>query len=156
MTAPLAFSPEELTAEIRRISHLVSQFDEVMVSGLEAPEDAPPSPAEPEPQPVFPCVEAWVNEYFIQVFSRVTGGQWRWCAKWWRHPEAQIRLEALWRSWETLRLEPNGIATWLRDHLDPQMAALLSPSGTFAVCTSDRHTEAKPLSTSRSNGEPHH
>ncbi|MEJ7784942.1 MAG: DUF4913 domain-containing protein [Solirubrobacteraceae bacterium] len=33
------------------------------------------------------------------------------------------RLEALWRSWEYLRLDGNlGISVWMRDHLDHHMA----------------------------------
>ena len=58
-----------------------------------------------------------------------------------RTPEARLRLEALWRSWEALRLDPAlGIATWLTNYADPQLAALLHRSGTFARCTPDRHT----------------
>ncbi len=90
--------------------------------------------------PAFPSVDAWVDGYFMVVFPRPVGGEHRWCARWREHPEALTRFEALWRSWETLRLDPGlGIATWLTSFLDPQFAALTSRSGTFAACTPDRH-----------------
>jgi hypothetical protein len=61
-------------------------------------------------------------------------------SQWVEHAEAVLRLEALWRSWETLRLDPNlGMATWLTNFLDPQLAALTAPQGTFAKCSPDRH-----------------
>jgi len=40
-------------------------------------------------------------------------------ARWWESPEAIFRLEAMWRSWEALRLNPaTVISDWLRDHAD--------------------------------------
>jgi len=91
-------------------------------------------------EPAFDTLQAWVDGYFSVVFTRSVGGEHRWCGQWQDHPEAVTRLEALWRSWEALRLEPNlGIATWLTSFLDPQLAALTSRSGTFAACTPDRH-----------------
>ena len=77
------------------------------------------------------------------MFARSVGGDVRWCSEWRKHPEALTRLEALWRSWEALRLDPNlGIATWLTSYLDPQLVALTSRAGVFAQCTPDRHTSA--------------
>ena len=82
------------------------------------------------------------------VFARPVGGEIRWCSHWAEHPEALTRLEALWRAWETLRLDPNlGIATWLTNYLDPQLVALTSRAGTFAQCTPDRHAGTAPLPT---------
>ena len=49
---------------------------------------------------------------------------------------------------ETYRLEPRlGIASWLRDFLDPQLRELTSATGPFAQCTEDRHSPAKALRT---------
>ena len=28
------------------------------------------------------------------------------CREWWRHPEAYLRLDALWKSWEFMRRKP--------------------------------------------------
>lgn len=62
-----------------------------------------------------------------------------WCPQWWRHPEAIIRLEALWRAWEHLRLEPaTGMSVWLRDHADHHMTVLLDPDGPFKDCRPDK------------------
>jgi len=100
------------------------------------------------PVPAFATLDAWVTEYFAVVFSRSIGGEIRWCPLWSDHPEALTRLEALWRSWETMRLDPNlGMATWLTNHLDPQLGALLSRSGTFAQCGLDRHQAIRKLPT---------
>ena len=89
-----------------------------------------------------------MDEYFTVVFARPVGGEIRWCSHWSEHPEALTRLEALWRAWETLRLDPNlGIATWLTNYLDPQLVALTSRAGTFAQCTPDRHAGTAPLPT---------
>jgi hypothetical protein len=64
-------------------------------------------------------VEEWVREVFAPVFSRSIGGPVKWCAQWWAHGEAVLRLEALWRSWEIHRLDPGRrMATWLRDFAD--------------------------------------
>jgi len=45
-----------------------------------------------------------------------------------RRSEARVRLHAVWRAWESLRLDPAiGIARWLRDVADPQMDRLRNP-----------------------------
>lgn len=50
--------------------------------------------------------------------------------------EAVSRLEALWRAWEALRLDPaTGMNVWWRDYAD-HMAILLSPDGRFAKAAS--------------------
>ena len=98
------------------------------------------------PPPAFESLATWVEDYFAVVFTRSIGGEIRWCPQWRDHPEAVTRLEALWRSWETLRLDPNlGIATWLTTFLDPQLAALTGRSGPFAQCAADRHVQLAPL-----------
>ena len=96
-----------------------------------------PTPA----TPAYATLEDWVMGFFLPTFRRQFGGELRWCTQWHDHPEAQLRLEALWRSWEALRLDPTlGVATWLTNYADPQLAALLQRSGTFAGCTADRHS----------------
>jgi hypothetical protein len=50
------------------------------------------------------------------------------------------RLEALWRSWEALRLDPlTGIGVWFRDHLDHQLPILTGAHSPFAECDPTRH-----------------
>ena len=98
--------------------------------------------------PFFGSLLEFVIEGFAPVYCRSTSPTVRWCASWWDHAEAIYRLEALWRTWELYRLEPRlGIASWLRDYLDPQLRELTSPTGPFAQCTDDRHSPIKALRT---------
>lgn len=93
------------------------------------------------PQPVFRNVEEFVRERFCPVFTRTLGGEYRWCGQWWLHAEAVSRLTALWRAWETLRLEPAlGIADWYQ-HVDHHLPILMGPRGPFYQCTEDEHIE---------------
>ena len=114
----------------------------------------PPAAGEPDPpagepvEPLYGSLLEFVTEAFTPVYCRVPSPTLRWCASWWDHAEAIYRLEALWRSWELYRLEPRlGIASWLRDFLDPQLRELTSPTGPFASCTDERHSPARPLRT---------
>ena len=89
------------------------------------------------PGPVDLAVLAeWVRVHIAEVYIRPVGGQQRWCAAWWQHPEAVIRLEACRRAWTRLVTpdDPTGMSVWLRDHLDPALAALLAPTGPFRLC----------------------
>lgn len=94
-------------------------------------QDAP----DPGPPPLYyGSVDEFVREMIVPVFRRKIGDRsdFRWDADWWRHPEALIRLEALWRAWEHLRLDPaTGMSVWLRDHLDHHLPILLSQEGPF-------------------------
>ena len=97
-----------------------------------------PEPDPDVPDPVFERVEDWFDTYFLPMFQRALGGENRWCPQWWAHPEAVTRLTALWRSWESYRLDPAcGISDWLRDHLDHHLAILLSSRGPFFQCDPD-------------------
>ena len=111
-----------------------------------------PGPSAGEPgdpvEPLYGSLLEFVTEAFTPVYCRVPSPTLRWCASWWDHAEAIYRLEALWRSWELYRLEPRlGIASWLRDYLDPQLRELTSATGPFASCTDERHSPATPLRT---------
>lgn len=94
------------------------------------------------PSPEFGTLEDWLTGYFLPMFRRTLGGEYRWCRQWWRHGEAISRLTALWHSWEVLRTQPGtGIATWYRDHLDHQLPILLGARGPFYQCSQDTHRE---------------
>jgi len=70
-----------------------------------------------------------------------------WCASWWAHPEAVLRLYALWRAWEALRLEPaTGMSSnWWTLHPDLHMRLLLDGERRpFASCTRGQHKERRP------------
>jgi Domain of unknown function (DUF4913) len=99
-------------------------------------------------QPRFGDLESWVHEFFVLTFGR-QAGQGRWCAQWWDHPEAVLRLDALWRTWEVASLDPvRGAADWIRDHLDPNLAQLFSDTGPFAGCAEGRHVPTPVLPVS--------
>ena len=92
------------------------------------------------PEPYFPNVDVFVREFLAPTYRRSLEGNHRvWCGEWWRHAEAINRLEALWRAWEHLRLDPaTGMSSWWRDHADHHMPALLAPDGPFKGCGSER------------------
>lgn len=97
--------------------------------------------------PVYGRVEDWVSGYFIPLFRRPLGGQYRWCPGWDEHLEAVSRLTALWRAWEACRIEPGtGVSDWYGSHLDHHLPILLGPAGPFAQCSPDGgHLELKPF-----------
>jgi hypothetical protein len=132
----LAARVDELAAAVAGVSRDLEDLSTALLppaSDLSSP--APVTPA-------YPTLDDWVTDFFLPTFRRQFGGELRWCTQWHDHPEARLRLEALWRSWEALRLDPTlGIATWLTNYADPQLAALLHRSGTFASCTPERHAD---------------
>ncbi|MFD0856323.1 DUF4913 domain-containing protein [Actinomadura adrarensis] len=94
------------------------------------------------PQPLYPTLDAWLTHHFIPMYRRTLGGEYRWCAQWWKHAEAISRLTALWYSWEAMRLQgATGISLWYRDHLDHQLPILLGARGPFYQCTETEHLE---------------
>jgi hypothetical protein len=137
---------DELQAEVRRLRAELDDIAVALTTSFGEPGDAgepteATGAAVPAPiQPVYETLQSWVNDYYLAVFPRPATGEARWCSQWEDHPEAVTRLEALWRSWETLRLDPNlGIATWLTTYRDPLTAQLVARPGTFAACAPTRH-----------------
>lgn len=106
-----------------------------------APADADSAEA---PGPVYTAVEDWVIDYFLPMFRRTLGGEYRWCGQWWQHGEAISRLTSLWHAWEVLRLQPGtGIASWYRDHLDHQLPILMGARGPFYQCSESAHRDPR-------------
>ncbi|MBJ7287569.1 MAG: DUF4913 domain-containing protein [Williamsia sp.] len=102
------------------------------------------------PELVYPDLGTFVHDKIAYSYRReVTEGiDRRWCPEWWRHEEANSRLEALWRAWEHLRLDPaTGMSVWWRDHADHHMEKLFDPEGPFKAC-SVREGHAVPDSIS--------
>ncbi len=96
--------------------------------------------------PLYETLDQWVEDWFAQVYRRAPTNTWRWCPAWHDHPEAVHRLEALHRTWEVARHDPNGHAmlTWTRD-TDHHLRELTDPAGTFAACTPRDHRLSGPL-----------
>ncbi|MEY9776315.1 DUF4913 domain-containing protein [Arthrobacter sp. MW3 TE3886] len=72
-------------------------------------------------------------EFFAELLAQSyvrevsEGATFAWCPESYKHPEALIRMEAIWRAREHLRPEPAlGVSTWWLNHADPHMR------GTFA------------------------
>lgn len=106
-----------------------------------------PSPEE-SPQPYYGSADEFFAEYLRHLYAREIGGRGSgraWRADWWRVPEAIARLDALWRSWEQLRLDGGtGASVWWRDHADHHMAVLMDPDGPFKGST-DSCRRGEPL-----------
>jgi len=102
-----------------------------------------PAEGADKPPLIYAALPAFVTEQLAPLYRRNLNSQDRtWCAEWWRHAEAVSRLEALWRAWEHLRLDPAlGMSVWFRDHLDHHMAVLLDAEGPFKGCKPDAHAE---------------
>lgn len=103
--------------------------------------DDPEGSDPPAPTLHFPTLPAFVEHFATWYRREVFQGHERaWCPQWWRHPEAVVRLEAMWRALEALRQdEATGISLWLRDHADVHMGQLMAPGGPFTRCTAGGH-----------------
>ncbi len=100
------------------------------------------------PTTLFPNVYLFVRDHLVHVYERETSkqGSFRWCSRWFEHPEAVSRLEALWKAFESLRQDPGvGASSWWRDHADPVMGALSSGQGVFRQCSPGQHVLSDPL-----------
>ncbi|WP_029212102.1 DUF4913 domain-containing protein [Arsenicicoccus bolidensis] len=103
--------------------------------------DAPVADVDEEPgdpRLYYGSVDEFVREFVCPTFRRNVGEEgradYRWSARWWESAEAIIRLEAMWRAWEHLRLDPaTGMSVWLRDHADHHLGVLMSPVGPWAL-----------------------
>ena len=85
------------------VAALTSELTD-LASAVYAGDLSASTPATPSPR--YATLDEWVGEYFAPTFGRLVGGEHRWCSQWQQHAEAITRLEALWRSWEALRLDP--------------------------------------------------
>lgn len=97
--------------------------------------DPDEEPAGAEQTTYYANVDEFFRNFLRPVYRRPINARTTfWAADWWRHPEAVLRLDAMWRSWEQARLDPaTGMATWLRDTADYHMAILMSPQGPFGT-----------------------
>jgi hypothetical protein len=94
-------------------------------------------------EPVFASLGEWVGKWLLPLYRReLDNRSTTFCVQWWRHPESYYRLDALWKSWEYMRLKPGtGTAVWLKDYCDPHMAVLMSSNGPMSGCTLKKHSE---------------
>jgi hypothetical protein len=88
-----------------------------------------------EPETFYGSADEFVREFLIVTYRREVSpkGDYRWDPRWWMHPEAVARLDALWRTWEHFRNDgATGMSVWWRDHADHHMGVLLSSAGPFS------------------------
>jgi hypothetical protein len=104
--------------------------------------------------PCYPTLLEWVEGWLLPLYRRSVHGHHRvWCPEWWRHSEAVTRLDALWRAWERLRLDPaTGLSVWFRDHADHHMTILLDADGPLKGC--DGTHSRRPLDPLPHEGPP--
>lgn len=125
LEASLAAKPPKATAEA------------VLEDGKQSTA-AKPAKKDP-PKPLFSSSTEWANKWFAPMTQRSVR---KWCPTWWEHPEAKLRIDSMWRTWESARLDSvSGMSTWLLHHFDPHMVQLTSVEGTFCSCTPDKHNK---------------
>lgn len=96
------------------------------------------------------ALDVWVQTWFLPTFRRTSdAANHRWCEKWWAHAEAVLRLEATRTAFLAMTAEGGaGVATWLREVLDIQLAHLTSDEGPFRQCKqapTAKHTQLPVL-----------
>jgi hypothetical protein len=106
----------------------------------------PAGPEHSHGEPAAELVYDSAVEFFVELLAPSyvrevnEGAAFAWCSEWYKHPEALIRMESIWRAWEHLRLEPAlGISTWWLNHVDPHMRVLMDKEGPFKKCAYDGH-----------------
>jgi hypothetical protein len=94
---------------------------------------------------------AWVRDNIALLLERKipqTSGYPYWCRKWWLHPEAIARFEALRRAWaEAVVSDGNAMVVYF-EHLDAMLAVLCGENGPFCGCVKGEHrndTSARAL-----------
>lgn len=144
VVAPLVAEAVAHALTPERLDELRERATAAAMAELVPEDDGPdtdqiaPEPDNAPPPLYYGSVDEFVRDFLVPVFSRQVGDRAarRWSAEWWRNPEAIVRLEALWRSWEHLRLDPaTGMSVWLRDHADHHLGVLWDPEGPFAKST---------------------
>ena len=119
-------------------------------AAAEAELSPPPEVVEDDvPTLYYGSVDEFVREFVCPVFRRNVGEEgradYRWSARWWESAEAITRLEALWRAWEHLRMDPStGISVWLRDHADHHLGVLMSATGPERHVCARRPGQVRP------------
>lgn len=123
----------------------------------EAEEEDDLDEAEP-PALLYPRLDLYVEDFLAVIYERsLPNGRRTWCPQWWKHDEAVYRLQALWLSWEYMRVNDgaNGPATWLVNYADPIMAVLFDVEGPFKGCSVEHgHREERPHDEARLPCDP--
>lgn len=155
-----AAASEALTQNQRARDRAVADVEKAAGELAQAQTEAAPQQSgagDPAPQPavetrlVYDSAEEFLHEYLLPLYNRpIDARNGKWCSRWFLHAEAVSRVDALWRAWEHLRLDPaTGLSVWWKDHADVHMAVLMSQKGPFYACSSTRHNAPDPFPCER-------
>jgi hypothetical protein len=99
-------------------------------------------PDTPPREMLYADLDEFVRTELAPMYQRPIDDDGRnltWCPKWWKHREAILRLDVLWRSFEHLRHDgKTGLSVWLRDHVDHHMPILMDTNGPLHGCNVER------------------
>lgn len=104
-------------------------------------EDSPDA----QPELVFSNAEEWLIHWALPHYRRNLKLH-KWDPYWWQYEEAGTVLEALWESWEQVRLQ-DAMATvaWFRDYFYPIMDRLTDPEdGVFWAYDPPKNEDPPP------------
>lgn len=95
----------------------------------------------------YPNHVVFFQDFLAPAYARdLDSGLYKWCAKWRYHPEANERIDSLWRAYEIQSQDSGtGMAKWWVQWADPIMHKLMDPTGCFSGCGPTRHTVWEPL-----------
>ncbi len=109
--------------------------------------------AEEEQKDRYGDVGEFVTQWLAPVLAAKLTGEGRgktWCAQWWRHREAGVRLHALWRGWEAARRsdDDTAMSAWWVYHADAHLRALCDgENGPMWRCTPTEHRQVAAFPT---------
>lgn len=110
--------------------------------GAEPTPPAPDAAAGDAPVAKYCDFESWVAEWLTPTIRRPLRGGAVWCPEWWRHDEACVRLDALWRAWEIARVQGgSGLSEWWVVHFDAHWTVLTGAQGPFGACKDHVHSD---------------
>jgi hypothetical protein len=139
-TAPVVPGMADAVAQALRELEADQLEQAAIAAGAELNAAADQAAANDQPQLYYGSLHEFVGQFLVRAYRRDIPARRTWCKEWWKHPEVTARLEALWRSWEALRLDPaTGMSVWWRDHADHHMARILDADGPFKGCTTEEH-----------------
>ena len=102
-----------------------------------------------EQAPLYPNVFMFVDRFIRPMYevSVARVSQVSWSEKWWNHDSVLIRMKALWRRFEQLRLdEPDTyMETFLRVHADYHMDRLLDNPPSVLIDSKKEDSPSVPL-----------
>ncbi|CAM4050505.1 DUF4913 domain-containing protein [Corynebacterium belfantii] len=126
----------DISAGLRKLGD-DEQFADTLRQGVaKAIEEQGAQLTAPPLQPQFANVIEFVDQFIAVMYPSVGSVRTpNWTPRWWEHPQAVLRLTALWHRFEYLRAsEPaTYMETFLRVHADYHMGKLMETDGVFAT-----------------------